>query len=93
MPFSSFSCVFWAFKIMWVDGLVKSKSNKPTLQPFCARVNASVVATMLFPTPPLPLETAIIRLIRLKRLFITLVLGSTTIIWLLLCSQAKPHAR
>src|SRR5208283_2493619 len=90
-PFSSFGCTFGAPRIMWVDGLVKSKSNKPTLQPLRAKVNASVVATMLFPTPPLPLETAIIRLILLKRSLITLVRGSTTIIWLLLCSQAKRH--
>jgi hypothetical protein len=61
---------------MWVDGPVKSKSKSPTLQPFLARDNAKVVATMLFPTPPLPLETAIIRLMQLKRSVITLVRGS-----------------
>jgi hypothetical protein len=80
MPFSSFGGTFVAPRIMWVDGLVKSKSNKPTLQPLCAKVNASVVATILFPTPPLPLETATILVIRAKRSSITLVRGSTTFI-------------
>jgi len=79
MPFSSFGCAFFAPRIMWVDGLVKSKSKSPTLQPFRASVNASVVATRLLPTPPLPDETAIIRLIRFNLSFIMLVLASTIV--------------
>jgi hypothetical protein len=79
MPLSSVGCtVLGTPKIMWVEGPVKSTSNRPTLQPSLASESANAVATMLLPTPPLPLETAIIRLIRAKRSVIMLVLGSIT---------------
>src|SRR3989304_8848772 len=89
MPFSSFGWVSLAFRMMWVDGLVKSKSKSPTLQPFRASVRASVVATRLFPTPPFPLETAMILLIRLSLSFITVVRGATMFFVVLLCFQAR----
>src|SRR3972149_1676440 len=79
MPLSSFGWTFLTPIIRWVEGLVKSKSKSPTLQPRRASVNASVVATRLLPTPPFPLETAMILPIRLNRSFMTLVRGS---IWL-----------
>src|SRR3990170_509346 len=89
MPFSSFGWTPLTPMIMWVDGLVKSKSKRPTLLPRRANVKASVVATRLLPTPPFPLETAIILFIRLNRSFITLVRGSIGFIALLLCFQAR----
>jgi len=89
MPFSSLGWAFFAPRIMCVDGLVKSKSKSPTLQPLRASVRASVVATRLFPTPPFPLETAMILLIRLSLSFITVVRGSTKFIVVLLCFQAR----
>lgn len=67
MPFFSVGCSFLMPRIMCVDGLVKSMSNKPTVQFFLANVSASVVAMRLFPTPPLPLETAIMRWTGLSR--------------------------
>ncbi len=60
-------------------GLVKSMSSKPVLQPLCVSVSASVVAIRLFPTPPLPLDTAIILRIGLSRSLIMLVRGSVTV--------------
>ena len=47
-------------RMTWVAGLVKSRSRRPTLCPVSARRRARVEATMLFPTPPFPLETAMI---------------------------------
>ncbi len=88
MPFSSFGWAFFAPRIMWVDGLVKSRSNKPTFMPFRVSVSASVVATMLLPTPPLPDETAIIRFICFRRSLIMLVLGSVMAGVFLLCFEA-----
>jgi hypothetical protein len=76
MPFSSVGFAFLAPRIRWVDGLVKSKSKRPTLRFFLARVKASVVAMRLLPTPPFPLETAIISFIFFSLSFIMLVLGS-----------------
>ena len=76
MPFSSLGCAFLAPSIMWVDGLVKSKSKRPTLRFFLAKVKASVVAMRLLPTPPFPLDMAIILVIFFSLSFIMLVLGS-----------------
>jgi hypothetical protein len=88
-PFSSFGCWLCAPKMMCVVGLVKSRSNKPTLHPLLSSSSPSVVAIRLFPTPPLPLETAIILLIPLSLSAIVLVLGSTMLIWFPLCFEAK----
>src|SRR3990172_4680782 len=79
-PLSSVGWAFFAPRIVWVDGLVKSRSNNPTLQPFLASVNASVVAMRLFPTPPFPDDTAMIRVILARRWLIMLVLGSLIVI-------------
>jgi len=90
MPLSSIGCSFLMPRIMCVDGLVKSKSNKPTAQFFLASVSARVVAMRLFPTPPLPLETAIMRWIGLSRRFIMLVRGSSICFYcapFIVCSQ------
>jgi len=88
MPFSSLGCASLAPRIRWVDGLVKSKSKRPTLQFFLAKVNASVVAMRLLPTPPFPLETAIILLIFFSLLSIMVVRGSIMFVVVLLCFQA-----
>ena len=42
-----------------MDGPVMSASRMPTLRPFVIAATASMVVTKLFPTPPLPLATAI----------------------------------
>lgn len=75
-PLSSFGRWLCAPRIMCVVGLVKSRSNNPTLQPFLASASASVVAMRLFPTPPLPLEIAIILFMFLSLSLIVLVRGS-----------------
>src|SRR3990172_11301251 len=88
-PLSSFGCAFLAPRMVWVDGLVKSRSNNPTLHPFLASVSASVVAMRFFPTPPFPDETAMIRVILARRWLIMLVLGSVMVIVFLLRFRAK----
>src|SRR3990170_2969047 len=87
-PLSSVGCAFFAARMVWVDGLVKSRSNSPTLQPFLASVSASVVAMRLFPTPPFPDETAMIRVILARRWLIMLILGSVMVNVFLLRFQA-----
>ena len=89
IPFSSFGCAFLAPSIMWVDGLVKSKSKRPILRFFFARVRASVVAMRLLPTPPFPLDMAIIRFIFFSLSFIMLVRGSIMLIGVLLCFESR----
>lgn len=42
------------------DGPYISASNSPTFFPYFCRENAKFMAIVLFPTPPLQLETAII---------------------------------
>ena len=91
MPLSSSGWTFLTPIIRWVEGLVKSKSKSPTLQSRRESVNASEVATRLLPTPPLPLETAIILPIRLNRSFITVVRGSNVYLTPFMLSSQIPR--
>ncbi len=62
--------------MMCDEGLVKSKSKRPTLQPFLASDKAKTEATRLLPTPPFPLDTAMTFRIFLSLSSIIAVLGS-----------------
>jgi hypothetical protein len=48
--------------IMPMLGPYRSASSRPTLRPFFARAQARLAATVLLPTPPLPLPTMMQRL-------------------------------
>src|SRR4030042_868780 len=61
MPYSSSGYRPSTPMMTWVLGLVKSRSRRPTPRPCSARLRARAVATMLLPTPPLPLLTATTR--------------------------------
>jgi len=73
---------------MLVEGLVKSRSNRPTLL-FFASTSARVVAMRLLPTPPLPPETAMMLCTCFSLSSMMLMRGSTMAISLLLWSQAR----
>jgi|GEM_PF-5644259 hypothetical protein len=60
-------------KIVGIVGPWISQSKSPTLYLRRASPIARFVATVLFPTPPLPLIIMILRLIRLR---LTMILGS-----------------
>jgi hypothetical protein len=65
------------------DGPYTSASKIPTLNPCCLSPNATLTATVLLPTPPLQLDTAIIffiwdKLPFLSNIFLSCFCYSTT---------------
>jgi hypothetical protein len=52
------------------EGPYISESKTPTLKPIFFKLAATLIAIVLFPTPPLQLDTAIIFFIRLKLAFL-----------------------
>ena len=62
MPASVPVAFWWMPKAVGMEGPVMSASRTATLRPFLAMAAAREAVTVLLPTPPLPLTTAMTRL-------------------------------
>ena len=67
-PSSTTLSLFFKPNIFWIEGPVMSASKIPTLNPSFFNLIANKDEITDFPTPPLPLPTAIILLIKLDLL-------------------------